>query len=990
MRKIFFSIILSFLLFMIPVFNIAAAAASVPVSADTVLRGKEDDDDDSVSDDDDDSVSDDDGDDDSVSDDNGDDDDDEDNDGDDDDDDGDDDDDDGDDDGDDGQDGDSISDNDEIKDNPAPYETVEVRGYNYGYEEGKSDGKYDSALSAGSGEKRACQINDPLSLYSRIMDPKYTVSENDRIGYPKSLLPVSGNALTAYQKYAEMWQEGYRDGYNYSMGEAAETDWYERGYTFGGLDVRYDLYDPQYGHEKDGKIVQNGYYEPDYSDSLYNTLKGKYGDAYRAGYDAGWKDGMDSFTYGIDYSGSDMDPWRITTCPLNWDTADAYYVQTDPVISNAYFDVDTGSYMTCSGDPVMGGVAAYSPFAWFFSEDSTYIRNGEVVDRKYASLTRGVNTGVTSTENWLYRAVDAGDGLYILIRYRVGSMLAYQKMKVRRYYYSRENGNSGALIRTPVTDFINNYYNGNEPVAAFDSRKIVDMERRIKKGEVVIAANTKGKRREICADAVLVRWESGKSAEYLGDITLRALAKDNVYASVSSDNMRYLGDRYINGNEIEENRRYYRVSREEALDDEGQEKDLLEKVSFAGTQSIGKLTKEENSQLTGDGPVFTLKVKDMGKDIGDHKKAVAAALKNEEFRFEIARFNLVKKEDTGEKSEIFSPYYKVFTMNSDIAQKVYELKPAAPRRRDYDDYESFIEDVIKYNKDLAKLNEYMESDEYRTGFLKELEKARNEYMKEYRNLVNRYGNRMPDYAKYVTENELPEYVKYTYKKKYSEDYFKDGNKDGTVSEIEQWEYDNLYGPFVLNATDHYNFNGKFDAGENVIPDSAAYQADYNELPDFDEVGWLSGTSYYAVTIIYLDEASAGEFKAQLNSEPDMELPELNEDFFTYNADVKLALGKVSNVNKKELSMLRIKPSFVYYTGENSEGEYTRVSKRKIRISGKNTDISLSDKMAGDQAVLLLHGENNFEGDIALRLRSNGETGYGIWTDDNNNYIYSTD
>ena len=45
-------------------------------------------------------------------------------------------------------------------------------------------------------------------------------------------------------------------------------------------------------------------------------------------------------------------------------------------------------------------------------------------------------------------------------------------------------------------------------------------------------------------------------------------------------------------------------------------------------------------------------------------------------------------------------------------------------------------------------------------------------------------------------------------------------------------------------------------------------------------------------------------------------------------------------------------------------------------------------MVADQPILLIHGENDFEGDIAIRLRSSGEVGYGIWKDDGNNYIES--
>ena len=114
----------------------------------------------------------------------------------------------------------------------------------------------------------------------------------------------------------------------------------------------------------------------------------------------------------------------------------------------------------------------------------------------------------------------------------------------------------------------------------------------------------------------------------------------------------------------------------------------------------------------------------------------------------------------------------------------------------------------------------------------------------------------------------------------------------------------------------------------------------------------------------------------------------NEYLYTLNGDVRLSLGKLKTVKKKEERRLKIRPSFVFYMGEDSDGEYTRVSKRSIKISGTGKNLSLRDKMVADQPILLLHGENDFEGDIAIRLRASGEAGYGIWRDEGNNYIDS--
>ena len=945
MRRTFFSILLALMLFIYP-------ACSVVCASETVLLGEDDDDeedDDEEDDDDEDDDDDDDGDDDE-------------------------------------DDDDDPEEEDPLPDDPAPYETVEVRGYNYGYDEGKKDGVTDSGLSSNRPGQRAYQVNDPKSLYSNITNPERTVSDNDRIGYPRQFLPVSADGLDAYLTYAEKWKEGYRDGYSYGVGDGAENSWYEKGYAFGSLDAKNDVYDPDAEHGEDDRMVQNGYYEPDYEDSLYNTLKGKYGDAYRAGYDAGWKDGLDNIINGVDYSGTDFNPWRVTNCPTDWETSDRLVVQTDLALTNAYFSVEEDSFINYEGDDISGFAAAFSPFAWYFAEDSTYIRDGEVINKKDEAMIQGVNTGITDSENWLYRAVDAGEGLYLLIRYRVGNMEDYRDFKVRRFYYTRENGDSGALMRDCVIDHINNYYNGNEPVVSYDSRKIVDMNRKIVDGEEKIKKNTKGKRREICAEAVLVRWEKGKAAEFLGKIGLKALAKNNVHASVSGDNMLYLGDRYINGSEMEKNDRYYRVSRDESVDDSGERKENLEKVTFAGTKSIGKLSKEDNEQYSGEGPSFTLKIRGLDKGISGYKDKINTALKDQVFNFEIARLKISKNEEE-ETEEEYVSYSKLFTMESKVAARVAELKPEAPRRSEYEDYESFMEAVKQYNEGVKALNAYYASKDFKTGFLKELQEARKKYMEEYRSLVSKYGSKMNGYGKYVTENILPGYVDYSYKKKYSEDYFKDGNKDGTVSRIEQWEYDNLYGPFALNDLDHYNFNGKFDNGENMLPDVAAYNADYETLPAFDDVTWIVDGYYTAYTVIILDDASAGDFKVK-KAAPNMEPPVFNEYVYTMNDDVRLSLGKIKTLKKKEEKRLKVRPTFMFYTGEDSDGEYTRVSKRSVKISGAGKNLSFTDKMVADQPILLIHGENDFEGDIAIRLRSSGEVGYGIWKDDGNNYIES--
>ncbi len=867
-----------------------------------------------------------------------------------------------------------------------PYETIGASGYKTGYSVGMEDALYDCLLVGDDEEERRCQLNDPDSLYNNIDDEELAVSYNKVLGYPEEYIPVSGNdAMKPFLVYKEKWKEGYKDGYTDNLENGAKDRWYEIGHTFGYLDAVNDTYDPESTHgDEDGRLVEDGYYEPDHRDSLYNTLTGKYGDSYRAGYDAGWKDGINEFQGYINYSSKDFDPWRISTCPLNWDTADRYVVETGSDITNVRYSVTDKCFYDHDGDRVRGKTAACSPFDYFFVESDTYIKDGVLIDRKKNTLVNNVNTEVDAAGNWLYRAVDAGDGLYIIIRYQVGDHSGYDDIKVRRYVYSRENGDRGELKRETVTDHINNYYKGNEPVVPYDSRAITDVSRRYTKDGEEYGRNTKSKRREITVDAKLIYWKMGKAAEDLGNIRVVSSVRNGRMATVSSDHIEYTGDSYINLIKIDEKDRYYRVSKEKIYDGEDREKETLATVSFSGIRSVPGIAELENRKNTGRDPVFTLKLKGVDKEIKRYKKTIRAALKSQSFNFEIARFKIDKKEDV---EETYKPYRKYFYHPSDVSEKVNSMKPEPIRRRDYDSPEEYEKAKAEYDKAMAELKEYLSSDEFKKAFDKELKEARAAYMEEYRSLITKYGQDLSGFEEYLKESVLPGYPEYKYVRKYSEGYYKDGNKDGKVTPLEQWEYEFRYGPSVLNELDYHDFNGKLDTGENVIPDSAAWNAEYEELPEIEGVAWLSGGGYSAVTTVYLDycpEGFAGNNEEAGPDEPDIEL---NEELFTVNEDVKLSLGKTGiKTDKKKEKRLVIKPCFLFYSIDEFEGEVVKVKKKKIKISGKKADFKISDKKAAGQPVLVLQGVNNFEGSIALRKRENGEIGYGYYLSDNNNFI----
>ena len=817
------------------------------------------------------------------------------------------------------------------------------------------------------------------------MDEEYTVSYNEYVGYPEEYLPVSGNeALSAYRRFADKWKEGYGDGYKYNLNEGADEEWYSIGHTFGYFDAANDTYDPGQSHGDDERTVENGYYEPDYEDSLYNTLKGRYGDAYRDGYDAGWSDGINESFPGIEYDSPEFNPWRINTCPLNWDTADRFVVEVSTIAKNAWFSISDMAFLKADGEKMSGRVAAYSPFDYFFVDTDTYILDGQLRDKKKDSLISHVNTETDAEGNWLFRAVDAGNGLYILIRYQVGDQARYNNFKVKRYNYGYSKGDRGEIIRREIIDSVNDYYNGSEPVVSYDSRMITDVERRYSKEDVEKGKNTKSKRREICADAILCFWEEGKDAVPLGEIRVKAKVKNNREASVSCDNVFHNGDIYIAGSEIEENERFYRVSAEKSLDGNDEEKESFGQVSFAPVTYSPLLTKEENKKFTGEGPSFTLKIRSLSKDIKKYRKSLEQALKNEVFRFEIARFNLTKPVENEDK---YSLYYKPFSYDSALARKVSEMQPEQIRRRDYDSFEEYQKAKEEYDKAMEELNKYLATKEFKSGFDTELKEARKAYLKEYESLRTKYGRDLTAFNEYLRKYELPHYDTYTYVRKYSEGYYKDGNKDGTVTPMEQWEYENIYGPQGLNDLDNYHFNGALDPGENVIPDPEAWNAEYEETPDIKDVSWLSGQSFSAVTKVYLDYKPEDLYGDSVEEEPELSR-EPNLEYFTENEDIRVSFGSAKLKKHKGKDKLEITPSFIILSGFDEENSNIRTGRKKIVKEGNKADLKLTDKELSGQSILIVDGVNGFEGSLAVRRRENGEIGYGEYVNDNRNYIES--
>ncbi|MBQ6968626.1 MAG: hypothetical protein IJP84_12085 [Lachnospiraceae bacterium] len=384
----------------------------------------------------------------------------------------------------------------------------------------------------------------------------------------------------------------YIAGFNFGYEAATTTKAYDDGYNKG-----YDSGEEDAGRDQYFFDAYAGYWEHDYPNSPYNIFKG-INSPYAKGYVAGYDDGYNACINLNDvteenneafvarraklYSAADMDPWRASTDPAKWDTAQLL-INEDNLTqtgNNKYYDnlyFDTRNFKRNNGIPnannvvfrdrrgggrFIGDIVATSPFQYYFDlfdkdhlvDKKTVSSNVKLNDYDIYVNDLGENRG--SAGQYLYAAFSASSNKakkpkkgetaptgtpYVIIRYRLVGAETDENYKVRRYSFNQNGGES------VVIDNINNYYKGtdkngavvDEPVVPYDSRKIAGVKRD-KDGN--IENNDKSNRYIIDAEALLITWTEGQPATLIGGVDLNIKAKDNVNATVPATFIDYLGD----------------------------------------------------------------------------------------------------------------------------------------------------------------------------------------------------------------------------------------------------------------------------------------------------------------------------------------------------------------------------------------------------------------------------------------------------------------
>ncbi len=450
--------------------------------------------------------------------------------------------------------------------------------YSFATEDAKTtDGKaaFNQGFAAGYAIGQIDGINNNQNLYNK------RDTDEDASGY-HAYVTNQNNTSEEISQYKAGFDAGYK--------AASTTQTYDTGYATGFASGKRDAEHDQYSND-----FYAGFYEIEKNDpnSAYNVLdkNTQYGAGYRKGYEDGYETGLSNAKYddaadkAYDYKSAEMDAWRVSTDPANWDKSQMFIVQDRParvdsdgdgqlddVNQDLYFNTrDYKAGYTAGAAPVMnftdhngnpavpGTLVATSPFQYYFDLSET----DHLIDKRTVSPPNvhvndwnvyvngyGINNG--SVGQYVYAAYTASmnnakpkklpDGTedtgitYILVRYRLMGSETDENYKVKRYTYTA-NGKEIAAIEN-----INNYYNGTEPVVGYDSRRINGKKPVKKDYGHPFADNDKASRYIIDAEAVVVSWTEGQPARLLGKLDLDAKAKDNVNATVPHTYLDYQGD----------------------------------------------------------------------------------------------------------------------------------------------------------------------------------------------------------------------------------------------------------------------------------------------------------------------------------------------------------------------------------------------------------------------------------------------------------------
>ncbi len=317
---------------------------------------------------------------------------------------------------------------------------------------------------------------------------------------------------------------------------------------------------------------------------------------------------------GDNWSGVPAD-WDINSSPAIWNTSrwmiSINRPNTETVVRPANKDPNLGS-------------TVFSPFSYFFTEESP----GEVIDIIDGKvILSDPKVRHKEAADYFYRAVDAGGGYFVLVRYNVldGSAISIRPHEGKTEYFDFVFRQTG---KATVEQRCSNYYSVNgelQPIVQFTNRKKVWVD--MLKGK----SAKPNEDQAIFVDAVLVQHNGGKTSfvSWLPIMSVKAV--NNIYATLSSDNL--VVAKGPNNADYETNDLGWTRNKKDGGDH-----------TYTGFNSQPLLSSTENIFLKGDSqPYFTIKV---GLDKGapaEIKKVLGAAnkaLAGEQFKFQIARYNL--------------------------------------------------------------------------------------------------------------------------------------------------------------------------------------------------------------------------------------------------------------------------------------------------------------------------------------------------------------
>ncbi len=365
--------------------------------------------------------------------------------------------------------------------------------------------------------------------------------------------------------------------------------------------------------------------------------------------------------------------WDINTVPSQWNTA--------------RYLISANTWGSIGGvTPVnVNNVCYGSPFSYFFSPESP----GEVIDIVDGKVV--LSDPVLrrkSAEPYFYRAIDAGGGYFVLIRYNVvdNSFISYypeEDIDRQDYFdfvyrcYSLQD--KRALIEQQRCS---NYYTvGTElqPIVQYSGKKKVWVN--MAKGKTAKPTEDQC----IFADAVLVHHD-GITTKFVSNLPIKSIkAKNNIYATLSSTNLVLKNDSQAN-------------SYGWTMDDKGGD------ARYTGFKSQPLLSTAENVYLKANNqPYFNIQVapaKGMDKAAKSAVGAANKALKTQNFNFQIARMYL------GDTSLDRVPRSIVYRGSVSVTEEDWQ------RYVDADDKSKVEGPLLNarrayYNEMMAKYNKYL-------------------------------------------------------------------------------------------------------------------------------------------------------------------------------------------------------------------------------------------------------------------------------------------